>query len=249
MSKRVGYRKTPVRQKNGGQPRPALNGSFVQIPIEVLTSPDISADQLRAWGFIKGHCIEEDFCRPSRRRLAKLLGISPRWTTVLLMDMQEKKYLEIIPRRGKSNLYRPVTPNGHVNAPPVPLAPPSGNGDQQAKKPLRKPADPAPPTPNSSSPNSQVYDFFCQERGNKFGDPHWKPETGAEAKRLRTNINTLLEKRSAETLVAWLTNFFADMRLARDLWPWGFFMHDPSRWSQRAGGPIVGRTQANWREA
>jgi len=97
------------------------------------------------------------------------------------------------------------------------------------------------------TPNSQVYDFYIKTKAQMVNRPDWLP-TANQAKQIRANIKTLLETQgyTPDELVSWLTRFFADEKMANELWPWQFFMTDPLRWSQRPAGKSK---KNNWREA
>ena len=76
------------------------------------------------------------------------------------------------------------------------------------------------------SANSQVYNFFIETRRQALNIKDWMP-TASQAKRLRTNINKLLEFRSPNVIIEWLKNYFADQKMEAEMWPWTFFMSDP----------------------
>jgi hypothetical protein len=97
-----------------------------------------------------------------------------------------------------------------------------------------------PDSDESASLNSQVYNFFIEQKRTAHNRPEWLP-TATQAKQLRANIKILLEKQGfkAEDLLSWLKNFFLDEKIKDAGWPWKFFMTDPIRWKEARAAPPI----------
>lgn len=99
--------------------------------------------------------------------------------------------------------------------------------EEKKKKEKKKKPD----SGESVSPNSQVYNFYIEEKRRLHNKPEWMP-TATQAKQLRANIKVLIEKQGfiVDDLLSWLKNFFSDDKIKEAGWPWKFFMTDPVRW-------------------
>lgn len=79
------------------------------------------------------------------------------------------------------------------------------------------------------SENSQVYNLYIEKRRSALDKPDWKP-TEAQAKQMRANINHILKTYPVQALTEMVERYMADQSLAKQKWPWTFFVADPIRW-------------------
>jgi hypothetical protein len=86
----------------------SLPVKWVKVPAELLCDVTLSAQELRIWAVLKGHCPKKDSCDPGVKRLCDFTGLTDRWVRHSLIELERKGYLRRVPRRGQSSLYFPL---------------------------------------------------------------------------------------------------------------------------------------------
>lgn len=129
-------------------------GWWAPVPEELILDPDVSHLALRVWCILRRHGDSPDNCYPSHRRIAGLLGVSPRSIARPLKDLETAGWIERFERRdgGGSRLadgYVVLTSRVDADATPndegranerTPHANERGGPTQTSAYPPRKPA-------------------------------------------------------------------------------------------------------------
>ncbi len=100
------------------EPIQSLPSLFVKLPtaiLDLLAAGKVSCTAVCLWSIIKAYCCQKETCFPSIPTLSRHLNCSREWTGTLVEQLKTKGLLEIERRKGRSHIYRPISPNEPVN--------------------------------------------------------------------------------------------------------------------------------------
>jgi hypothetical protein len=204
---------------------------WIKVPAALLCDMALSAQELRIWVVLKGHCLKKDACDPGVRRLCDFTGLADRWVRRSLIELEKKGYLRRVPRRGTSSLYFPLPADGPRHCDTghrgTPLPDQEGTPALQCQKPRHSSADKidvlkqnkstspsASGSPKKRSPKKDpkketdprvktLIDYFCTTYKAKLGYKY-TVYGGKDGQHLKA----LLIDHSLETLKAGIDTFF-----------------------------------------
>src|SRR5271157_606355 len=214
------------------QKKLSLPMKWVKVPAELLTDVTLSAQELRIWAVLKGHCPKKASCDPGIQRLCDFTGLADGWVRRSLIQLEKKGYLRRVPRRGQSSLYfpLPVDEPRHCNTghPGTVLPDQKGTPALQCQKPrhssagkieVLKQKEERPQPSASATPKRRpakkdpkketdprvkaLIDYFCTTYKAKLGYKY--TVSGGKEGQI---FKTLLIDHSLETLRAGIDTFF-----------------------------------------
>lgn len=100
---------------SNGQEKNQLPQGFIKVPSRLVLL--LSAQELKLWTILKGHCIQSNICHPGQTRLAKLMGVSNRWAIRIISALEAKGVLRVQRRKGRTALYEPMNSSSQGSEP------------------------------------------------------------------------------------------------------------------------------------